>query len=124
MHIYRTKLLFLGDYVDRGIFSIEVLVFLYTLKVSYSHTNSWQLNYPKEVVMLRGNHESRAMTEHFTFRTEVLSKYKEQEVYELFIESFESMPLAATVNNDYLCMHGGISPTLNDAEEINKINRF
>lgn len=74
--------------------------------------------------MLRGNHESRAMTEHFTFRTEVLTKYKEQEVYELFIESFESMPLAAVVNNDYLCMHGGISPQLNDAEEINKINRF
>ena len=74
--------------------------------------------------MLRGNHESRAMTEHFTFRTEVLSKYKDQEVYELFIESFESMPLAAVVNNDYLCMHGGISPQLNDAEEINKINRF
>ena len=74
--------------------------------------------------MLRGNHESRAMTEHFTFRTEVLSKYKEQEVYELFIESFESMPLAAVVNNDYLCMHGGISPQLQDAEEINKINRF
>lgn len=74
--------------------------------------------------MLRGNHESRAMTEHFTFRTEVLSKYKEQEVYELFIESFESMPLSAIVNNDYLCMHGGISPQLTDAEEINKINRF
>lgn len=31
---YRTKLLFLGDFVDRGIFSIEVLIFLYTLKVS------------------------------------------------------------------------------------------
>jgi serine/threonine-protein phosphatase 2B catalytic subunit len=42
----------------------------------------------------------------------------------MFLESFESMPLAATVNNDYLCMHGGISPTLTDIESINKINRF
>ncbi len=74
--------------------------------------------------MLRGNHESKAMSEHFTFRNEVLSKYKEQEIYELFLEAFEALPLAAVVNNDYLCMHGGISPQLNDAEEINKINRF
>lgn len=74
--------------------------------------------------MLRGNHESRAMTEHFTFRNEVLSKYREEQIYEMFIESFESMPLAAIVNNDYLCMHGGISPQLADVEDINRINRF
>lgn len=60
--IPQTNLLFLGDYVDRGIFSLEVLVFLYSLK----------LNFPRSVIMLRGNHESRAMTEHFTFRTEIL----------------------------------------------------
>ena len=42
----------------------------------------------------------------------------------MFLESFESMPLAATVNNDYLCMHGGISPTLSDIDQLNKINRF
>jgi len=64
------------------------------------------------------------MTEHFTFRNEVLSKYKEEEIYNLFLESFECMPLAATVNNDYLCMHGGISPNITDVEDINKINRF
>lgn len=68
------------------------------------------MNFPKDVVLLRGNHESRAMTEHFTFRNEVLAKYREEEIYDRFLESFESMPLAATVNNDYLCMHGGISP--------------
>jgi serine/threonine-protein phosphatase 2B catalytic subunit len=45
-------------------------------------------------------------------------------LYELFLESFEAMPLAATVNNDYLCMHGGISPALTDIEVLNKINRF
>ncbi len=66
------------------------------------------------MVLLRGNHESRAMTEHFTFRDEVLRKYGDDQLYELFIETFESLPLAATVNKDYFCMHGGISPTLND----------
>jgi len=108
-------MLFLGDYVDRGNFSIEVLIFLYSLK----------LNFPNEIIMLRGNHESRAMTEHFTFRQEVLKKYDgEQDLYELFIETFEAMPIAADVNGDYLCMHGGISPDLNTLEDINKINRF
>lgn len=58
-------MLFLGDYVDRGIFSLEVCIYLFCLKV----------NHPKEVVMLRGNHESRAMTEHFTFRAEILQKF-------------------------------------------------
>ena len=108
-------MLFLGDYVDRGNFSIEVLIFLYSLK----------LNFPNEIIMLRGNHESIAMTEHFTFRQEVLKKYDgDQDLYELFIETFEAMPIAADVNGDYLCMHGGISPDLNTLEDINKINRF
>ena len=59
------NLIFLGDYVDRGQFSIEVLLYIYSLKI----------NYPKQVSLLRGNHESAAMAEHFTFREEVLSKY-------------------------------------------------
>ena len=110
-----SNMLFLGDYVDRGNYSIEVCIFLYCLKI----------NYPNEVMMLRGNHESRAMTEHFTFREEVQQKYDNDEsVYELFIESFEAMPIAADVNGDYLCMHGGISPEMHSLDDINKINRF
>lgn len=109
------NLLFLGDYVDRGNYSIEVCIFLYALKI----------NYPNEIKMLRGNHESRAMTEHFTFREEVMEKYNgDESVYELFIESFEAMPIAADVNGDYLCMHGGISPEMTCLEDINKVNRF
>ena len=54
--------LFLGDYVDRGIFGIEVCLLLFSIK----------LNFPHNVVLLRGNHESRNMTETFTFRDEVL----------------------------------------------------
>jgi serine/threonine-protein phosphatase 2B catalytic subunit len=111
----KSNMLFLGDYVDRGNYSIEVCIFLYCLKI----------NFPNEVIMLRGNHESRAMTEHFTFREEVLKKYDNDEnVYELFIESFEAMPIAADVNGDYLCMHGGISPEMHSLDDINKVNRF
>lgn len=54
--------LFLGDYVDRGIFGLECMMLLIAIK----------LNYPKKFVLLRGNHESRNMTESFTFREEVI----------------------------------------------------
>ena len=74
--------------------------------------------------MLRGNHESRAMTEHFTFRSEILQKFKDEDIYEKFIDSFEAMPIAADVNGDYLCMHGGISPELKSKSDIDSINRF
>ena len=101
--------------MDRGNYSIEVCIFLTALKICF----------PKQVTMLRGNHESVAMTEHFTFREEVLRKYDNDEsVYDAFIECFESMPIAADVNGDYLCMHGGISPELVTVEDINKIDRF
>lgn len=105
--------LFLGDYVDRGILGIEVCLLLFAIK----------LNEPKSVVLLRGNHESRNMTEAFTFREEVLERY-DVEVYDLFMEVFDSMPLSALVAKKYLAMHGGISPDLQKLDQINAIDRF
>jgi serine/threonine-protein phosphatase 2B catalytic subunit len=105
--------LFLGDYVDRGIFGIECLMLLIAIK----------LNFPKKFVMLRGNHESRNMTESFTFREEVITRF-DNEVYESFMEMFDSLPISCVVDDKYLAMHGGISPQLNLIDEINTINRF
>lgn len=108
-----TKYLFLGDFVDRGSFSIEVLLLLYSLKVTF----------PDTVYFLRGNHECRQMTSFFNFRAECLYKY-DQEIYDIFMESFDHIPLSCIINTRFLAVHGGISPDLKSIEDINKINRF
>ena len=63
----QNKVLFLGDYVDRGEYGVEVAIYLFCFK----------LRYPHDIVLLRGNHESRDMTETFNFRDQVLLHYDE-----------------------------------------------
>lgn len=109
----KNNFMFLGDYVDRGNFSIECALLLFAIK----------LNYPSTFGMLRGNHESRQCAEHFTFRKDCILKYDE-EVYECFMTAFDALPLMGIVNNEYLCMHGGLSPKFTDLKALNEIDRF
>lgn len=95
--------LFLGDYVDRGIYSTEVLILLFSFKIAN----------PKRVHILRGNHESRAMTAFFTFRRECLEKY-DNDVYDRCMKAFDAMPLCCVVADDYLCVHAGFGPDFVD----------
>lgn len=108
-----TQYIFLGDYVDRGSFSVEVVAALYSLKIKY----------PKTVRMLRGNHECRQMTSFFNFREECEYKY-DIGVYNAFMDSFDFLPLAAIINGKFLAVHGGLSPDLTNVKAINKLNRF
>jgi serine/threonine-protein phosphatase 2B catalytic subunit len=61
--------------------------------------------------MLRGNHECRQMTTFFNFRAEILYKYDE-ETYDLFMDTFDSLSVACIVNKKFIAVHGGISPDL------------
>ena len=79
---------FLGDYVDRGSYGPETVCYLIAMK----------LRYPKSVVLLRGNHETREMTESFNFRKQCLAYWNDIEVYENIMEMFDLLPVASCVN--------------------------
>jgi serine/threonine-protein phosphatase PP1 catalytic subunit len=107
-----SRYLFLGDYVDRGKRSLEVIILLFALK----------FRFPDYVFLLRGNHESTEMTELFGFRDECGEKYNIP-LWGIFLRVFDTMPIAAVVGNRYFCIHGGLSPDLITLDNIREIRR-
>ncbi|XP_063718528.1 serine/threonine-protein phosphatase 2A catalytic subunit beta isoform-like [Symsagittifera roscoffensis] len=111
-----TNFLFMGDYVDKRFYSIETVCWLLALKIRY----------PCRVTILRGNHECRNVTQVYGFYDECLNKYTGMgsKVWSLLTDVFDYLPLLAVIDNDIICMHGGLSPSLPHLNSLNTIDRF
>lgn len=108
----KQRYVFLGDYVDRGAYGTDVMIFLFALMVLY----------PKNIYLLRGNHECEEMTTAFGFKNECVTKYS-SDVYAKFIDCFRYMPFAAVINGRIFCTHGGISPDVGTLEQIEELEK-
>lgn len=99
----KTWMVFLGDYVDRGSYGVEVLYTLMRLKLAN----------PKQVLMVRGNHEDFKMTASYGFLNEVQSKYGPNVVPFSIWRMYDFLPVVIYLGageNYIQCNHGGMEP--------------
>lgn len=112
-----TNYLFLGDYVDRGYKSLETILLLLCYKIKY----------PENFFMLRGNHESANITKIYGFYDECKRRLPSisgnHKLWKTFVDVFNALPIAATINDKIFCIHGGLSPDLADLKQIENIKR-
>ncbi|WFD44126.1 protein-serine/threonine phosphatase [Malassezia psittaci] len=108
-----TNYLFLGDFVDRGLYSVETFLLLLALKVRY----------PDRMTLIRGNHESRQITQVYGFYDECTRKYGSANVWRYCCDVFDYIALCAVVDGRVFCVHGGLSPTVVTMDQIRSIDR-
>jgi diadenosine tetraphosphatase ApaH/serine/threonine PP2A family protein phosphatase len=106
---------FIGDFVDRGAYSCEVMVLLLALKVRY----------PKRIWLLRGNHEDREVNGIYGFLQFCGSLFapRGDVVHAAFNDVFDWLPLAGLVNGSVLCVHGGLGSNVRSLDQIRGIRR-
>lgn len=109
-----TNYLFLGDYVDRGYFSVESVSLLVCFKVRFK----------ERVTILRGNHESRQITQVYGFYDECLRKYSTPNVWKYFTDLFDYLPLTALIESQIFTQHGGLSPSIETLDDVRRLDRI
>ena len=106
------KIIFLGDYIDRGTNSVAVLYTICKLKQMY----------PNSVILMRGNHEA---SEDFPFQShdlpqkikEYFGSDKNDAVYSLVLSFFRELPVMTIIEDQLLIVHGGLQPHVNESNE-------
>jgi serine/threonine-protein phosphatase PP1 catalytic subunit len=109
---YQANYLFLGDYVDRGKQSLEVVCLLFAYKIKY----------PENFFILRGNHECAGINRIYGFYDECRRRFSVK-LWKAFCNTFNCLPCTAVIDDKIICMHGGLSPELSQMEQIANIAR-
>ena len=104
--------LFLGDYVDRGKQSLETICLLLAYKIKY----------PENFFLLRGNHECASINRIYGFYDECKRRFSIK-LWKTFTDCFNTLPIAALIDEKIFCCHGGLSPDLQNMEQIRRIMR-
>ncbi|RLE61096.1 MAG: serine/threonine protein phosphatase [Thermoprotei archaeon] len=100
-------IVFLGDYVDRGIYQLENILYLLSKK----------LESPEHVFLIRGNHESPIMNQKYGFQTKIVGLYG-YEAYRQFSKLFANLSYSVLINNAIIGMHGGLARNLKEVKDI------
>lgn len=107
-----SNFLFLGDYVDRGKQSLETILLLLCYKIKF----------PENFFLLRGNHECANVTRVYGFYDECKRRCNIK-IWKTFVDTFNTLPIAAIVAGKIFCVHGGLSPSLSHMDDIRQIIR-
>lgn len=118
-----TPYLFLGDFVDRGPRSCEVIMILYSYKCLY----------PENVYLIRGNHEFRYMNDQYGFKSECLARVKKtvngktkskgEDFFKKLTKTYKYLPLCAIINDKIFCVHGGVTAFIKSRRELFRIEK-
>ena len=100
------------DFVDRGKNGLECICLLLAYKIKY----------PENFFLLRGNHECASINRIYGFYDECKRRYSIK-LWKTFTDCFNCLPVAAVVDEKILCMHGGLSPDLQQLSQIQRIMR-
>ena len=110
--------IFLGDFCDRGFYSLEVILLLFALKVKY----------PNFIYLIRGHHEDKNINEIYGLGQECKERLKDDinennSIFNLINKVFEYLPFGVLVDGTTLLVHGGIGSSIENLDDINNISR-
>jgi diadenosine tetraphosphatase ApaH/serine/threonine PP2A family protein phosphatase len=110
--------IFLGDFCDRGLYSLEVILLLFALKIKY----------PDFIYLIRGHHEDKTINEKYGLGDECHERLLDEiqnplSIFSNINKAFDYLPFGVLVDDNILLIHGGIGSSIHTLDDIESIKR-